>query len=231
MHLLPTSSQDDDLHMQMGASHRGAAPTPAHPDPLDDVFRSDSDGEWATHEEPRNDDSAISLDVRRLRVQHTKEGYRDGITAGKAERIQAGFDEGFTVGAHVGLRAGRLLGLLEGIGAALRGGAPSDSDSACAERLLADGVRELGTESIFAEEYWTPDGNWKYHVEGPKDGGEVLPEDVAAEHPLIAKWDRLVDREVKRWRLDEAPPVLIIDSSHPEVGESPAGVSRQAVDW
>ena len=50
-----------------------------------------------------------------LRQTHETAGYRDGITAGKATSIQAGFDEGYAAGAAEGLKRGWLLGALEAL--------------------------------------------------------------------------------------------------------------------
>ncbi|KAL6237035.1 hypothetical protein BDW75DRAFT_204949 [Aspergillus navahoensis] len=50
-----------------------------------------------------------------LRRQHVTAGYRDGISASKAEHVQHGFDAGFPVGAQLGMRAGTILGILEGV--------------------------------------------------------------------------------------------------------------------
>ncbi|KAI5864814.1 hypothetical protein GGS23DRAFT_595508 [Durotheca rogersii] len=173
--------------------------------------REEAEAEAARREEAEDDGGAMSLDARRLRARHATEGYRDGIAAGKAGSIQGGFDGGFELGAHVGLRAGRVLGLLEGIAAALRGrgggrGGPlADAAAAAAERLLADAAAELTTDAVFAEEYWTPDGSWRYSVT-PREGADsavaVALSDVAGQHPLIAKWEGLATREIERWGLN-----------------------------
>lgn len=56
--------------------------------------------------------SAASQDQQRLRDQHNKAGYRDGITSAKLRSNQVGFDENYASSAHVGLSTGWALGVL-----------------------------------------------------------------------------------------------------------------------
>ncbi|KAK8099202.1 Essential protein Yae1- N terminal [Apiospora kogelbergensis] len=170
-------------------------------DPLDDVFGSDT-------EEPHHDEvvgGAVARDthpsdMRRLQTEHTTAGYRDGITVAKASSIQVGFDEGFSLGGTIGLKAGQLLGYLEGIAGALRASNNSGADSqhAPAAALLTKAQAELAAETIFGEQYWNPDGTWKYELastitkEG-HPGDSILFEDVANAHPAIKKWTQTVE--------------------------------------
>ncbi|KAL4924540.1 Yae1 family protein [Aspergillus undulatus] len=92
---------------------------------LDDIFGSS----------PPHSQSATTLepsDLPLLRREHVTAGYRDGISASKADHVQHGFDTGFPVGAQLGMRAGTILGILEGV---LRGYESSSS---------AAGVRKPG---------------------------------------------------------------------------------------
>ncbi|KAK1767218.1 hypothetical protein QBC33DRAFT_81057 [Phialemonium atrogriseum] len=171
-------------------------------------------------------------DIPRLRREHATAGYRDGVAAAKARSAQAGFDEGFGLGAAVGARAGRLLGLLEGIASAAAAAAATaesgvspgaEEDGAAGGsvvRLLGRAREELGVGSVFGSEYWEADGTWKYEVAGggggdgqrqrQEEGGdegaagddEVVFADVAAAHPLLRRWEALVQAEVKRWGVD-----------------------------
>ena len=88
-------------------------------DDFDDVFGSAPPS--PPFESPRGGNLEPS-DVPRLKEKHETEGYRDGVTKGKAETVQAGFDEGYELGAVLGLRVGKILGLLEGICRAVRAG-------------------------------------------------------------------------------------------------------------
>ncbi|KAI1394507.1 hypothetical protein F4819DRAFT_277849 [Hypoxylon fuscum] len=152
------------------------------------------------------DEDVLSLDTRRLQAQHTTEGYRDGITLGKAESIQTGFDEGFSLGGNIGLKAGRILGILEGLAAAFREGV--FPNPAHVDQLLSQAKTELSIGSIYAEQYWAADGSWKYPVKGSEGDGEMVFEDVASQHPVIMKWEGIVSLEAKRWNLGEKITLL-----------------------
>ena len=147
-------------------------------------------------------------DVPRLKEKHETEGYRDGITNGKAESVQKGFDEGYGLGAVLGLRIGKILGLIEGIVLAVTAGLKAEggkweSEKERLDKLFADAKEELGTQRVFGREYWGEDGIWKFEIpwEGA-EGKEVLFPDVASAHPLVMKWDGIIAEEVQRWGLD-----------------------------
>lgn len=198
-------------------------------------------------------------DVPRLRQEHFTSGYREGVTAAKSESIQAGFDEGFGLGATIGARAGRLLGLLEGIAAAVgaatttaSGSGGSDDAAGEVKHLLETAREELGIKSVFGPDYWEADGTWKYEVVAapgnhgkPQEGDalgeetdEVVFADVAAAHPLLKKWEALVQREVERWDVDLT---LLNDDEgvardHGETQPKrkdikPVAQSREALQW
>ncbi|RFU35056.1 hypothetical protein B7463_g1327, partial [Scytalidium lignicola] len=155
-------------------------------------------------------------DIPRLKEKHETEGYRDGVTTGKATTVQAGFDEGYSLGAVLGLKIGKILGLLEGLWSAVSSATKTNgnSDHRAAQidwiteerrlsRLLGEARQELKTESVFGKEWWGEDGIWKFKVRGEgKDGKEVLFPDVAASHPLVAKWEAILSQEVQKWNLD-----------------------------
>ncbi|KAI8956811.1 hypothetical protein F5Y11DRAFT_132823 [Daldinia sp. FL1419] len=196
MRLLLPEPWDSRLYTYMDPIH-----APIYFDPFDDMIGLDLQQftELAASHNQLDGNDIFSPDTRRLQTQHTTEGYRDGIIAGKAESIQTGFDEGFGLGAEIGLKGGQLLGLLEGMATALR---ESDIDnSTYMDNLLSDASKEICTEVIFAEKYWTSDGGWKYPVTGSGDV-EISVEDIAKEHPIILKWDDLINREVQKWKLN-----------------------------
>ncbi|KAI0838117.1 hypothetical protein F5Y06DRAFT_62744 [Hypoxylon sp. FL0890] len=232
MHLQPPDPPRGELYILMGPPH-GADPDSidSHINLAESEFQQPP--ELTTHHYHfLSDDDAISLDTRRLQTQHTTEGYRDGIAVGKAESIQAGFDEGFSVGAHVGLKAGRILGLLEGVAGALK--ESGHHSSTRIEQLLSDAKSDLNTDSIFSEQYWTPDGSWRYRVKGSEDNSKVSFEDLALKHPVIMKWNKTIEWEIKRWFLDETLPVLASGAPQTQVENSvdtTQATSRQVVDW
>ncbi|KAI0172366.1 hypothetical protein GGR52DRAFT_401474 [Hypoxylon sp. FL1284] len=137
----------------------------------------------------------ISLDAKKLQSQHTTEGYRDGISHGKTDRIQAGFDDGYELGAELGLSAGRILGLLEGLVDSFNDVGLSTNGRI--DELLSAATRELGEGSIFARDYWHEDGSWKYPVDEPVSKHGSLSENVANSHPAITKWAAKVDHGMK----------------------------------
>lgn len=58
--------------------------------------------------------SFIPSDLPTIRRQHTTDGYRAGLDAGKSDAVvaQAGFDQGYPLGIQLGMRVGFLLGTL-----------------------------------------------------------------------------------------------------------------------
>jgi len=270
MHLSPRPPQDDEFYMQAttGADAAGGGTAEAvvldgpdaarfgaqssYYDPMDDIFGSDpgspagavaGDATTTTSAEEHGT-GELTADLRRLRAQHNKEGYREGIMAGKAGSIQAGFDEGYSIGANIGLKAGQLLGLLEGIAAAL-GSVPFSREASTAYELYATAKTELGsTAAHFGEAYWQADGQWKYDVPSAAslDGGKsdavmATPEAVADAHPLIVKWTAVVDEAVRRYNLNlELPSLRSNDLGQLEDTAETRPIkleqqSRQAMDW
>jgi hypothetical protein len=190
-------------------------------DDLDDVFGSAPSS--PSHDARGN--TEIS-DIPRLKEKHETEGYRDGVAKGKAETVQGGFDEGYGLGAVLGLRIGKILGIMEGIYAALRTGEMADVEEVeqwkpereRIEGLLESAQAELKTESVFGREWWDDDGLWTFEVRGEAEGMDVVFTDVADAHPLIRKWEAVVNEEVRRWGLD----LSVMDNEHDDAqGQSP----------
>lgn len=159
----------------------------------------------------RSKNNAEWSDIPRLKEKHETEGYRDGVTKGKAGSVQKGFDEGYGLGATLGLRIGKILGILEGIYGAIQTAAKDpaiaedkewEAQRQRAEKLYADAKTELKTQSVFGKEWWGEDGIWKFEVDGEEKGKEVLFPDVVGAHPLVVKWEKLVQQEVEMWELD-----------------------------
>lgn len=193
---------------------------------LDDVFGS-TEHAHASH----------PSDMGRLQSEHATAGYREAVSAAKAATIQEGFDEGFSLGAAVGLRMGRLLGMLEGIADAVKQRGGDDAAAAAAvPGLLADARGDLCAGRVFGPAYWAPDGIWTFDVE-PASPGDVLFADVADAHPLICKWTKLVDEQIRLWRIDEA--ILAADAGprlDPLVDEAPvlgapSVTPKRPLDW
>ncbi|KAG4033173.1 hypothetical protein MFRU_005g01870 [Monilinia fructicola] len=191
-----------------------SSPEPTvHNDDFDDVFGSEP-GSPPFDGRDNYDGDMFGLgnteisDIPRLKEKHETEGYRDGVTKGKAESVQKGFDEGYGLGAVLGLRIGRVIGILEGVCAAVSVSAKKSEDAdwleekGRLEELLKNAKEELKTEKVFAREWWGEDGIWKFEVPEEKDGKDVVFPDVAAAHPLLKKWHSIVEEEMRRWSLD-----------------------------
>ncbi|KAL4800579.1 hypothetical protein BDV19DRAFT_375787 [Aspergillus venezuelensis] len=82
---------------------------------LDDIFGSSPPHSQSQTLPTQSNTSIEPSDLPLLRRQHVTAGYRDGISASKADHVQHGFDAGFPVGAQLGMRAGTIIGIIEGI--------------------------------------------------------------------------------------------------------------------
>ncbi|ROT37573.1 hypothetical protein SODALDRAFT_280284 [Sodiomyces alkalinus F11] len=203
---------------------------PSSPTALERGHDHDHDHDATTTSDvPRPRETAHHVsDIPRLQAEHTTAGYREGVTAGKAESLQAGFDEGFSLGAAIGSKAGQLLGLLEGIAQALAGHADTTTAVAREEatKAVQDARADLSKERLFTADLFNSDGTWKYPVAGGAaafsageegDGatvaeeGDVVFASVADAHPLIARWTAVVDAAMERWGIDPA----IFDEARP----------------
>lgn len=142
-------------------------------DSLDDIFGSSPPRAEQPLPQAHKNATVEPSELPSLRRQHVTAGYRDGISASKAEHVQNGFDAGFPVGAQLGMRAGTILGILEGI---LKGyesspatvkkpgqKPPTPSTTATKEadeakkakreeilRLYQQAVKELNVQAVFA---------------------------------------------------------------------------------
>ena len=196
---------------------------------LDDVFGSspdDADRERFPGEPETHGSTEIS-DIPRLRSVHVTAGYREGIAESKGKHVQDGFDEGYSLGAFIGMRVGWILGVLGGIAAALKdSGKPAISsespektvqtdpvtdagsdpggkkplDSTEARALLSSAKEELTVQNVFGNTYFDEEGIWKYGVTVPED--ETTFEQVAEAHPLISRWEAVVENLGKDCGLD-----------------------------
>lgn len=78
--------------------------------------------------------------------------------------------------------------------------------------LLKMATQELSVLSIFGEDYFARDGTWKYKVEKQvedeskkaneeEEEEHIVFADIAAAHPLVKKWDRILKQEAQRYGL------------------------------
>lgn len=186
---------------------------------LDDVFGPEDVEHHA--QDVFDDTVAHPSDMNRLQTEHSTAGYREGVNTAKEKSIQAGFDEGFSLGASIGLQAGQLLGTLEGIAEALK--SRNDVTAAESDSLLTQAKADLTTTNIFSPDYWEHDGNWKFQVKTTNDGGEIVFSDVADAHPLVEKWQKIVDEQVAKWGIDRS---IIEQETGPRLENVPEPIVR-----
>ncbi|KND88104.1 Uncharacterized protein YAE1 [Tolypocladium ophioglossoides CBS 100239] len=233
MHFQPIEPSAGDAYLSQaeggGAVSREPEPSTAL-DPFDDVFGSTP----ASPTEHRDAQSAAHpSDMRRLQTEHATAGYREGVTAAKDSSMQSGFDEGFSLGATIGQRAGQLLGTLEGVSDAFKG--QTSEAALAAEKLLTEAHEELSTTRIVSPEYWAPDGNWTFEVKAG-EGEDVLFPDVANAHPLIRKWNDIVDEHINLWKInpsildDDTGPRLDAMADEPLISSAPPA-AKKPLDW
>lgn len=140
-----------------------------------------------------------------VRRQHTTEGYREGVTRGKAEQLQEGFDEGYTIGARFGLKVGWVRGALRGLGFAGKTLGGDLKGKFAALKVKAE--EELDMNKIFSSEYFDASGIWKYKVGVEDEEKEDYSfDEVVDSHPLIAKWVGIVKEEAKLAGLELQEP-------------------------
>ncbi|CCK68464.1 Yae1p KNAG_0B00150 [Huiozyma naganishii CBS 8797] len=123
---------------------------------MDDVWGSeDSDAEL----------KLAAQDTNKLREQHSKRGYLDGIVGSKEVNLQQGFDEGFPLGAELGLQVGLIIGKLQGL-VLLHG-----AQDAHLSNNFKEAQRELKINSVLSKEVFDAEYN------------------IASDsHPLVDKW-------------------------------------------
>jgi hypothetical protein len=179
-------------------------------DPLDDVFGSAPsspilrvEGSEDTEGGPQ-DQASTHLqhpsDIPRLRSIHVTNGYREGIAASKEQHLQIGFDEGYSLGAEIGLKAGWCMGVLDGLMNAVRSKHANENDEhgeyvseGDMRSLVNEAKEDLKMENLCGRDYIGEDGIWLYPIPGLDDvtlgsGSDVAFDQVAAAHPIIAKW-------------------------------------------
>jgi hypothetical protein len=83
----------------------------------DDIWASDNDQQTHTLTSNRNNDTnngELLSDLPTIKRQHMTDGYREGLSVGKARVMQSGFDDGYPIGVQIAMRAGKIVGVLEG---------------------------------------------------------------------------------------------------------------------
>ncbi|ODV91705.1 hypothetical protein CANCADRAFT_282 [Tortispora caseinolytica NRRL Y-17796] len=102
-------------------------------------------------------------DHKNLHERHYNSGYLEGVTKGKNNGLQRGFDDGYTVGSGLALKVGRIFGILQGLNNT---------------KLIEQAKIELNVNNLFSKEY--------FDIEK----AQQLYEN---EHPLVEKWESIVE--------------------------------------
>lgn len=113
-----------------------------------EIWESDNEhGVARTSGEQQNRERVLS-DLPTVKRQHMTDGYREGLSIGKAKVMQKGFDEGYPIGVSIALRAGKVLGCIEGILTA--GDVPSDQKESV-QRLFERAKRDLALSFLLKD--------------------------------------------------------------------------------
>lgn len=123
----------------------------------EDVWASSSPVESAVQNHSHRETDIMS-DLPALRRQHMTDGYREGLSVGKAKVMQQGFDQGYPAGVTIALRAGNVLGVLEGMIAAkdveheFRLEIRNVYEQARTELVVSDMLKNISDEEIMGHE-------------------------------------------------------------------------------
>jgi hypothetical protein len=126
------------------------------------------------------------------------DAYREGLASAKGQFVQEGFDEGYALGADIGLRVGFILGVLRGLV-----GAWKSHDQEIYKEILElyeEAQEALAIEQLLGQNWVDEEGIWKWEVQGAD--GDATFREVAAQHPIVKKWDDKVEELAARWAVD-----------------------------
>ncbi|AJR59905.1 Essential protein Yae1, N terminal [Saccharomyces cerevisiae] len=132
----------------------------------DDVWASDSDVE-----------TERSPDLLKLRENHSKRGYLDGIVSSKEEKLQEGFNDGFPTGAKLGKQVGIIMGVLLGLRTRF-----GDEDEGLSKAYI-DAQKELRINKVLSKSIFDPNF------------------DLQEKHPLITKWTDIVNTYCEKYHV------------------------------
>ncbi|KAF3042518.1 Essential protein Yae1, N terminal [Didymella keratinophila] len=180
---------------QLAAGH--APPTPPHESALDDIYGSTPNSPFLDAQPSGRAHEMLSDLPSRQRALDA-DAYREGLASAKGQYVQEGFDEGYALGADIGLRVGYILGVLRGfVGAWKRHGQDAYSEVL---RLYEEAQKDLAIEQLLGQMWVDEEGIWKWEVVGVD--GDATFREVAAQHPVVKKWDDKVDELAQRWSVD-----------------------------
>ena len=176
---------------QLAAGH--APPTPPHESALDDVYGSAPTSPFLDAQASERAHEMLSDLPSRQRALDA-DAYREGLASAKGQYVQEGFDEGYALGADLGLRVGYILGVLRGFVGAWKG---HDQE---VHKLYAEAQNELAIEQLLSQTWVDEEGIWKWEVHSAD--GDATFREVAAQHPVVKKWDDKIEDLANRWGID-----------------------------
>lgn len=138
-----------------GSSSSVASPSTAVTSP-EDMSQGDADDIWVSDDEhndannrlDRNGREDLLSDLPTVKRQHMTDGYREGLSVGKAKVMQTGFDEGYPIGMAIALRVGKIIGCLEGVVAAKD---LSEEKKAPVRKTLGQAKQELAITALLKD--------------------------------------------------------------------------------
>lgn len=174
-----------------------APPTPPHESALDDIYGSAPTSPFLDAQTSSRTHEMLSDLPSRQRALDA-DAYREGLASAKGQYVQEGFDEGYALGADLGLRVGYVLGVLRGLVGTWKG---KDQDVYHdVLTLYEEAQKELAIEQLLGQAWVDQEGIWKWEVQGAD--GDATFREVAAQHPVVKKWDDKVEELAGRWGVD-----------------------------
>lgn len=180
---------------QLAAGH--APPTPPHESALDDIYGSSPTSLFVDAEISDHTREMLSDLPSRQRALDA-DAYREGLASAKSQYVQEGFDEGYALGADLGLRVGYILGVLRGFVNGWKGHDQEAHDEV--SKLYEEAQKELAIEQLLNQTWVDEEGIWKWEVNAAD--GEATFREVAAQHPMIKRWDNKVEELATGWGID-----------------------------
>lgn len=180
---------------QLAAGH--APPTPPDESALDDIYGSAPTSPFLDAQASERAQEMLSDLPSRQRALDA-DAYREGLASAKGQYVQEGFDEGYALGADIGLRIGYVLGVLRGFVGSWRGHDQDIYNEVL--KLYEEAQMELAIEQLLGQNWVDEEGIWKWEVHGAD--GDATFREVAAQHPVVKKWDDKVNELAMRWGVD-----------------------------
>lgn len=138
------------------------------------------DDVWGSDTEEIN---VIHKDIGKLRDQHSKRGYLDGIVGSKEVNLQQGFDDGFPLGAQLGHEVGLIIGRLQGLNQ-LYGSHDESLAKSFKDAKLELKINHVLNKNAFDENY------------------DLLMED---RHELVDKWKQITLKYCEQYNVKLLP--------------------------